>query len=283
MDPKPTWSEWFIISIPVVFICDLILWGVLLGYYKIYQGEIVDSNEEEQLLITDIGESVHLERSHLFTRQDQDWSSTQIIILLVTLFTIFLWIIESFIENFVGDMGIISIIPMVVFFGTGILTKQDFNNFLWTVVVLAEGGIGLGKAVESSGLLSTMVKGIEIYLNDKGMIVACLIITLVILVATTFISHTVGALIMLPIVTKIGQGMKKARTLVMTSTLTCSVAMGLSVSSFPNMNAVALEDQVGNPVLEVGDLMVVGVGMSVVCWFVVVTVGYGICLVIGFD
>jgi len=34
--------------------------------------------------------------------------------------------------------------------------KADFDQFLWTVVFLAMGGIALGKAVVTSGLLETM-------------------------------------------------------------------------------------------------------------------------------
>lgn len=37
--------------------------------------------------------------------------------------TILLWLIEKKIEKFVGDMGIIAIIPIVAFFSTGVLRK----------------------------------------------------------------------------------------------------------------------------------------------------------------
>lgn len=32
-------------------------------------------------------------------------------------------------------------------------SKDDFNGFLWNVVMLAMGGLALGQAVQSSGLL----------------------------------------------------------------------------------------------------------------------------------
>lgn len=41
----------------------------------------------------------------------------------------------------------------VAFFGFGVLSKDDFNGFLWNVVMLAMGGLALGEAVKSSGLL----------------------------------------------------------------------------------------------------------------------------------
>ena len=50
-------------------------------------------------------------------------------------------------------MGILAILPLVAFFGFGVLSKDDFNGFLWNVVMLAQGGLALGEAVKSSGLL----------------------------------------------------------------------------------------------------------------------------------
>ena len=56
----------------------------------------------------------------------------------------------------------------------------------------------------------------------------------------------------------------------------CSGAMGLPVSGFPNMNAIALEDQTGKPYLTTGDFLRVGVPSSVATYALVVTIGYGI-------
>lgn len=50
-------------------------------------------------------------------------------------------------------MGVLAIVPLVAFFGFGVLNKDDFNGFLWNVVMLAMGGLALGEAVQSSGLL----------------------------------------------------------------------------------------------------------------------------------
>jgi len=59
-----------------------------------------------------------------------------------------------------------------------------------------------------------------------------------ILVVATFISHTVAALIFLPLVQQVGQGMAEPHPnlLVMGSVLMCSAAMGLPTSGFPNMS-----------------------------------------------
>lgn len=79
-----------------------------------------------------------------------------------------------------------------------------------------------------------------------------------VLVATTFISHTVGAMVILPIVQSVGQalpGPAHDKLLVMGAALMCSGAMGLPVSGFPNMNAVALEDPTGVNYVDTTDFL----------------------------
>ena len=60
-----------------------------------------------------------------------------------------------------GESGIITCIPIVLFFGTGLLKVDDLNNYPWSIVMLAMGGIALGKAVTSSGLLKTIALALQ--------------------------------------------------------------------------------------------------------------------------
>jgi phosphate transporter len=184
MDPYPTWGQWFFIAIPLCIMIDILLWILLLWNYE---------QRKSSLMI------------HPIRSSKDPWTGTQIFVIIVTVVTILLWCIEKSLEDFIGDMGIIAIIPLVLFFGTGILTKEDFNNFLWTVIILAMGGIALGRAVHSSGLLHTIAKSIQNEIGDLHPWHVLLIFSSLVLVVATFISHTVGALIILPIVAKVGE------------------------------------------------------------------------------
>lgn len=73
--------------------------------------------------------------------------------LVVTCSTILLWCVAPSFDNFMGDAGVIAIIPIIIFFGTGALVKEDFNNLPWNVVMFVGGGSALGKAIQMSGLL----------------------------------------------------------------------------------------------------------------------------------
>jgi di/tricarboxylate transporter len=85
-------------------------------------------------------------------------TGTQIYVILVSLATVVLWCCNSFIQEYTGEMGVLAIVPLFAFFGAGVLTKDDFNGFLWNVVMLAMGGLALGEAVKSSGLLATIAE-----------------------------------------------------------------------------------------------------------------------------
>ncbi|KAI9091130.1 SPX domain-containing protein [Phlyctochytrium arcticum] len=261
MSPAPSWLEWFAVAIPVAITIDLIIWALLLFIYRPSESEAAAPPE-------------------LFGHQsyfsEHPLTKTQWYIIGVCFLTIALWCMESAMEGVVGDMGVIAIVPIIAFYGTGMLTKDDWNSMLWSVVMLAMGGIALGKAVDSSGLLASIANSLVPYLKDLSPFYCLALFSGLVLFVTTFISHTVGALIILPIILKVGQELPdpKANTLVMAAALMCSGAMGLPVSSFPNMNAISLEDSAGNPWVSVGDFLKVGVPSSVVAWVVVLAIGY---------
>ncbi|RCH86856.1 low-affinity phosphate transporter, partial [Rhizopus stolonifer] len=179
MDPAPSWAEWFIISIPLCIIGNLIIWLWLLYNY-----------DPEK----------HTPQIHTIRASSDPITGTQVFVVIVTLITIILWCLAHSYEHIFGDMGVIAILPLIAFFGTGLLTKDDFNNFLWNVIILAMGGIALGKAVESSGLLKTIASEIETLVQGFSAFEVLFVFSCLVLVIATFISHTVAALIVLPIV-----------------------------------------------------------------------------------
>lgn len=216
MRPGPSWGIWFFIALPVCIIVILMIWVLLLVTFKPGRGtKIVPIRPMKDKL-----------------------NGIQYFIIFVTLVTIVLWCVSHQLEATFGDMGVIAIIPLVLFFGTGILTKEDFNNFLWTIIILAAGGLSLGKAVSSSGLLNTIAEGITERVSGLSVYGVLVVFAALILVVATFISHTVAALIILPLVAQVGEGMSEPHPnlLVMGGALMCSCAMGLPTSGFPNMS-----------------------------------------------
>ncbi|KAJ3360777.1 low-affinity phosphate transporter [Allomyces javanicus] len=262
MSPAVSWGEWFAISIPVALIADVLVWGLLLLVFKPHKS----TPTVEPL-----------------KRVGGSFVAKQWFIVAVTVVTIVLWCVESTIESIVGDMGLIAILPLVVFFGTGLLDKDDFNAFQWTVIMLAMGGIALGQAVTSSGLLATVATGISEATHGLGPWAVLGVFGALMLVIGTFISHTVAALILLPVVAEVGMSMAGGhpRLMVLIVVLIDCGAGGLPVSGFPNMNASAQEDRDGKTWLAARDFLIVGVPASMCVYGLVMTVGYGLGLALG--
>ncbi|KAJ5713873.1 uncharacterized protein N7483_011054 [Penicillium malachiteum] len=262
MYPSISWGTWFFIALPVCIISILLIWGLLLVTFQPGRNATVVAMRPVKDRFTGI-----------------QWFIT-----IVTLVTIALWCVSHQLEHVFGDMGVIAIIPLVLFFGTGILNKEDFNNFLWTIIILAAGGLCLGKAVTSSGLLHTIATAITIRVEHLSLYSVLIVFCALILVIATFISHTVAALIILPLVRQIGVSMEDPHPnlLVMASALMCSVAMGLPTSGFPNMTAIMTEvPQTGQRYLLVRHFITRGVPSSLMAFVVIVTLGYGLMIVAG--
>ncbi|EEQ29386.1 SPX domain-containing protein [Microsporum canis CBS 113480] len=262
MDPAISWGMWFFIALPICILSILAIWILLLITFNPSRGTTI-----------------------IPIRPVKDkFTGIQWFITIVTIGTICLWCVSHQLESTFGDMGVIAILPLVLFFGTGILTKEDFNNFLWTIIILASGGLCLGKAVTSSGLLHTIARSITSGVAGLSLYGVLFVFAALILVVATFISHTVAALILLPLVREVGMGMNEPHPnlLVMGSALMCSVAMGLPTSGFPNMTAVMMEvPETGQRYLRVRHFITRGVPASIISFGLVVTLGYGLMVVAG--
>ncbi|EFQ99945.1 inorganic phosphate transporter PHO87 [Nannizzia gypsea CBS 118893] len=262
MDPAISWGTWFFIALPVCILSILGIWVLLLITFNPSRGTTIVPIRPVKDKFTGI-----------------QWFIT-----VVTIGTICLWCVSHQLESTFGDMGVIAILPLVLFFGTGILTKEDFNNFLWTIIILASGGLCLGKAVTSSGLLNAIARSITSSVAGLSLYGVMFVFAALILVVATFISHTVAALILLPLVREVGMGMNEPHPnlLVMGSALMCSVAMGLPTSGFPNMTAIMMEvPETGQRYLRVRHFITRGVPASILSFGLVVTLGYGLMIVAG--
>lgn len=163
MDPELSWIQWFAIALPVGITSVVAIWAFLHYNYR----------WEADLKIPKM-------------RQNRDTlTGRHYYVLFVTFVTIALWCIEKKVESTVGDMGIIAIIPLVAFFGTGILRKEDFHDFQWPIVFLAMGGISLGKAVLMSGLLESMDVFLQKFLQGMSLYKILIVFSSIALVVAT--------------------------------------------------------------------------------------------------
>lgn len=107
MDPQLDWSKWFAVALPVSAISIILIWLLLLVSYRPAQSPDGEGTIEIKPIKP--------------TREP--FTMKQYWVCFVCLATIALWCIEHAIEDWIGDMGVIAIIPIVAFFSTGVLKK----------------------------------------------------------------------------------------------------------------------------------------------------------------
>ena len=248
-DPEHSISfmQWLYVSVPYCTVGLLVAW---LWLWKVYIGEGVD--------IPSIPAIVYEKRP--LNRTDYS-------IICVSLFTILLWCSLSYTRPVLGEMGTVAVIPMVVFFGTGFLSKTDLSKkFKWDLILLVGGGSVLGAAVNSSRLLHIITQWIKPHLEGQPLVLTVFAVLFLVFLITTFVSHTVAALILTPLIIKIGASAGHTQLVVMAATLMMSGTMSLPTSSFPNINSLSQEDDFGRPFLHSIDFLRHGTAVAVALW-----------------
>ncbi|CAR27484.1 ZYRO0C17930p [Zygosaccharomyces rouxii] len=250
------WGQFFATALPCGILAMLLSWVVIFTTFKVNRTK--------------------LER---FKPIKAKFTIKQWYIIAVCMGTILLWCVEGNVEPAFGESGEIAVLPIVLFFGTGILSTRDFNTFPWSIVTLAMGGIALGKAVSSSGLLATVAHALQRKIQNDGTMAILCIFGVLMLVVGTFVSHTVSAIIIIPLVKEVGDKLsdpKAAPILVFGCALLSSTGLALPSSGFPNVTAISMYDKKGGRYLDVNTFMTRGLVISLIAFLCIITMGYGI-------
>ncbi|CAI8499214.1 unnamed protein product [Hanseniaspora opuntiae] len=249
------WGQFFAVALPCGVICLLLVWG-------------------EMCLTFDINKHKIQRFRPIKTR----FTVKQWFVCIVTVVTILLWCLLTKIPGF-GSAGIIAVIPIVLFFGSGMLNAHDLSEFPWTIILLAMGGIALGSAVQSSGLLSTIGTALQKRIENFGQLSILAIFGIIMLVFGTFVSHTVAAIIIVPLVQEVGSKLpsnKAAPILIFGCCLLASCGMALPSSGFPNITAFGKLDDRGKNYLTVNHFLTRGIPSTFIGYVVIITIGFGI-------
>eukprot|EP00177_Eucheuma_denticulatum_P006055 GFKZ01011042.1.p1 GENE.GFKZ01011042.1~~GFKZ01011042.1.p1 ORF type:complete len:809 (+),score=112.16 GFKZ01011042.1:133-2559(+) len=189
------------------------------------------------------------------------------------LVTVLIWS-DHTLQNVFGSAGVVAVIPVLVFFGSGILRKEDFNNLPWDVVYLVAGGGVLGAAVESCKLLDLVAEKLTATIGTSSLYLIYVIFSAFMAAVANAVSHTVSSIIVLPLIFKIGEPMGHPQLLVLTGTFAASCAMALPISSFPNISATQVQDEKGEAYLSPRDVLRVGSLMTFLAVVILLSLGY---------
>lgn len=248
-----TFAAWVGVALPVVLFCVIATWAIIIAVWKPFEDvpyiplQVVNAVADRKVT-----------------------TAERTVVLVVSLITIVLWVLPA--NLLFGDTGIVALIPIVVFFGIGILSKDDFNTLSWHLMFLLAGGNMLGLCARDSRMLDIMANSIKDTVTTANPYFTLVVVVSMVGILTTFVSHTVAAMILLPIIVKIGFLMPEShgvmavtpQSLVMMSALMCSGAMAFPISSFPNVNSLLAEDEKGKPYLQAKDFLFCGTAVQLV-------------------
>ena len=188
-------------------------------------------------------------------------SATLWVVLVTTVVTVIGWMTSALHGQ---SSGTVALIPVLVFFGLGILNVKDLRSLSWDVLLLMGGGLCLGTAIDRSGLADWLigllpVQGVPVYwLMVVFGTVACIM--------SSVMSNTATANLIMPIL--LGLSVRPLSPLLIGTAFACSLAMPLPVSTPPNAMAFSSGQ------LAVSDLIKPGLLLTIVGVILAFTTGY---------
>lgn len=171
------------------------------------------------------------------------------------------WALFPYLQPVFGEIGLFSVLPLVLLFGSGLLKKPDLAKLDWSIYLLLGGGVCLGRAVGSSGAMDAAASSLRRLFSSASPRSASALFSLLPLIAANFLSHAVAALALLPLIADAAKAGHTAAT-VLASVCCDTCACALPVSSLPNLVAFASVDADGAPYLAVRDFVIVGLAFE---------------------
>ncbi len=239
-----SFATWMMLTLPFLLLLLAVLWQILSRLYPAgdFRFKITEQRQTPM--------------------QRKDW--LVVVIFLVTCIT---WLTTKYHGLATGT---VSLILLIIVFGSRILTQEDFRGMSWDVLFMIGGGLALGVGLKASGLTNEIVG----WLPAKASFTTLLLTFAIIAgLMTTFMSNSATANLIVPIAVSLGG---EIGVIAMGITIMCSSAMALPVSTPPN--AIAF----GSGLLKSRDMILVGGMVSLVALLLVGVLGKPYWALFGF-
>lgn len=260
IDAKITFTTFFATAVPFAIICAIIAWVIIQLKYPVDIKGIPTIPESK----TDFG-----------------WR--QIFVSVVSLVVIIIWICLPFgAENVFSDYGIVGFLPLIIFYGSGILPPSKVAELPWNVIFLLMGGQVLSKMVKLSGLMDAISTLMTELLGHQTIWVTMLIVNICVLFIDFFLTHSVSCLITMPIVANFaGKRGGHIGLFCMCACIATTSSQVMPVSSFPNMCSFSVTDDTKKEYFTSAEFSKWGITITAVLLACVMTIYYGIGIAYG--
>ena len=201
----PSFGMWMVMAVPLVIVLLLAIWGILLLMYR-GKGSVIALPQGQE---------------------PPPWSWQTYLVVIVSGLTVLGWL--------TGKMhglstGTVALLPVLVLFGSRVLTVQDLRALSWDVLLLMGGGLCLGAGIGASGLAEWLIQ--QVPTGMTSMIVLVVIFGTVTALLSCVISNTAAANLILPIL--VGLNNPSVAPIMIVVAYCCSFAMAMPVSTPPN-------------------------------------------------
>ena len=159
--------------------------------------------------------------------------------LLISLIAVALWMTEKW--HGVSE-AVVALLAAASLTALGVLDRKDVDSTDWNVLILMWGGLSLGDAMKSSGLLKwaislPIVETINNLPSPWSQYVMATFIVLLTVLFASFMSHTAATALIVPMAMALAP--QEAGPLAILTALASSFAMAMPVSTPPNAMAFA--------------------------------------------
>ena len=211
-----SFTDWIIVAAPLVAIMLLFAWWLLLALFP-----------------------PSVDRFKLDIKGKLNTKPKAIGLYVIFAATVLLWITEN--QHGIPS-SMVAFLPVAALVTGRILNKNDIRNLPWDVLWLMAGGISLGIGMDKTGLAVWMISGLD--WGAMGYIALILVFALVAVGMSNFLSNTVTATLMMPLVISLHTSgvMGDDFNLLVTGiviAVACSLAMALPISTPPNAIAMS--------------------------------------------
>ena len=205
---QPTFAQWMLIGVPGVAVMLLLAWCLLMALYGRGSDALPVSVKRIPITVD---------------------SSLGIILGTVGI-TVLGWMTASMHGL---SSGTIALIPLVVFFATGVLDVRDLREMSWEVLLMMGGGLCLGSVISASGLADWLIGLLPV--SGFSTFTLTVLFGSVACFMSALMSNTATANLILPII--VGMSAGSATPMMIGTAFGCSLAMPFPVSTPPNAMA----------------------------------------------
>jgi sodium-dependent dicarboxylate transporter 2/3/5 len=208
----PSFGKWMLLAMPTVAIMLIILWSILMLFYR------------------GTSRNIEIEKKSY----ESVYTPKAVFVLVITLLTVAGWITGPLHGQ---SSGTVALIPVMILFGLGFLNVKDLRSLSWDILLLMGGGLCLGTIISTGGLADWLITRLP--LQDMSLYMIALIFGIVACTMSSLMSNTATANLIMPIV--MGLSVTNISPLLVGVAFSCSLAMTLPISTPPNALAFSTE------------------------------------------